>query len=141
MWMSKKYYEIEVYVPYDGAKSIFLSHEKLLDDLTFHSLVQDAIDETIMDWIEHYEKDMYCDFDYWNLWGKFQCGRFRFFLARKGFHIIEPLESVKIENRQILSDERYKDIEISECNKCWKDFSIEVCPVVCKREGDNNGKK
>ena len=138
--MSEKYYEIEVYVPYDGTKNIILSHEKLLDDLTFHSLVQDAIDETVMDWVEHYEKDRYCNFDYWNLWGKFQFGRFRFFLAQKGFHIIDPLESVKIENRVILSDERYKDIKIPECNKCWMDFgvSVEVCPVVCKRIGDDN---
>lgn len=133
------YYTITVYVPYDGYKDLILSHEKEFDDLTFHSLIQDAIDEAIMDWIEHYEKDRYCDFDYWNLWGKYQLGRFRFFLAQKGFHVVDSLRSVKIEDRKILSDERYKDIEIPECNKCWRDFSIEEdCPIVCKRIGDNN---
>ena len=136
--MNEKYYEIEVYIPYDGIKNLILSHKDRLDDLMFHSLVQDAIDETIMDWIEHYEKDRYCEFDYWNLWGKFQLGRFRFFLAKKGFHIIDPLESIKIKDRQILSDERYKDIKIPECNKCWRDFSVEDCPVVCKRVGEND---
>ena len=134
--MSEKYYyEIEVYIPYDGTKNMILSHKKLLDDLTFHSLVQDAIDETIMDWIEHYEKDRYCKFDYWNLWGNFQLGRFRLFLAQKGFRVIEPLESVKIEDRPILSDKRYKDIKIPKCNKCR---TIEDCSVVCKRIGDND---
>lgn len=131
----KYYYEIEVYIPYDGAKNLILSHKDLLDDLMFHSLVQDAIDETVIDWIEHYEKDRYCKFDYWNLWGNFQFGRFRFFLAQKGFHIIDPLESVKIEDRHILSDKRYKDIEIPKCNKCR---TGEDCSVVCKRICDND---
>lgn len=138
------YYTIKVYIPYDGYKDLILSHEKEFDDLTFHSLVQDAIDEAVMDWIKNYSNgENFCNFTYWNLWGSFQEGRFRFFLAQKGFMVIDSIQSVKIEEREILSDERYKNIELPQCKDCYLDKRFEeTCSVVCKRlnntEGDKN---
>ena len=135
------YYKIEVYVPYDGSKEIIVSHEEYFDDLEFHSIIQDVIDETILDHIERSSDDDYCHMDYWGLFGDYNMYRFGLFLSRKGFDVIHPMETISIKNRPILSDERYKNIEIDKCEDCYKQEYIdkygEKCPIVCKRS-DND---
>lgn len=131
------YYKIEVYVPYDGSKEIIVSHEEYFDDLEFHSIIQDVIDETILDHIERSSDDYYCGMDYWNLFGDYNKYRFGLFLSRKGFDVIYPMETISIKNRPILSDERYRNIEIDKCEDCYIDKYDEKCPIVCKRS-DND---
>ncbi len=141
------YYTVKVYIPYDGYKDLILSHEKELDDLTFHGFIQDAIDETVMDWIKNYSNgENFCCFEYWDLWGSSQEGRFRFFIARKGFEVIDTIQTVKIEDGEILSNKRYENIELPQCKDCYLNERFEeTCPIVCKRldnvESDMNEEK
>lgn len=137
------YYKIEVYVPYDGSKEIIVSHEEYFDDLEFHSIIQDVIDETILDHIERSSDDeYYCGMNYWELFGSYNRYRFGLFLSRKGFEVIQPTETISIKDRPILSDERYRNIKIDKCEDCYKQeyidkYDDEKCPVVCKRS-DND---
>ena len=127
------YYNIRVYVPYDGHKDLTIAHEKEFDDLEFHAIIHDVIDETILDHIERSKDTYYCHMDYWNLFGRHNKYRLGLFLKNKGFEVIYPQETVVIQDRPILSDKRYKDIEVSACEgRCFKDDD-EECPIVCKR--------
>lgn len=139
------YYNISVYEPYDGSKSIMLSHKDELGDLEFHSKIQKAIDETIQDHIKRCEikdSNLPCDWEYWNLFGDYSKYRFGLFLRKEGFEVIHPVERITIKNRRILSDNRYKNLQLNKCKECWRDASIdEECQIVCKRiESDNNEK-
>lgn len=134
------YYEVEVYVPYDGYKALTLAHEKEFDDLEFHSIIQEVIDATIADYIEHtVDKDSYCTFDYWNLWGRYQKGRFGVFLRHAGFDVVTPLQRVVIEDRPVFTEKRYENLEIPKCKDCYREddeFDLGECPIVCKRRCD-----
>ena len=133
-----KYYRIEVYEPYDGHKEMILAHKERFDDLEFHSIIQDAIDETIIDHVNRCKDVDYCHCDYWNLFGSFAEYRFGLFLNNKGFDVITPIQSITIENRPILSDKRYKDVELPICgHKCYRDED-DRCPIVCKRIGESD---
>ena len=133
------YYKITVYIPYDGHKDLILSHEEEFDDLEFHSIIQDIIDETIMDHAQRASNiKRYCHWDYWNLFGKDNFYRFGLFLSNKGFDVVHPIETVTIKDKPILSDERYKNIEIPSCEgKCFKEEDDRDCPLVCKRIKEN----
>ena len=133
------YYKITVYIPYDGHKDLILSHEEEFDDLEFHSIIQDIIDETIMDHAQRASNiKHYCHWDYWNLFGRDNIYRFGLFLSHKGFDVVHPIETVTIKDKPILSDKRYKNIEIPSCEgKCFKEEDDEDCPLVCKRIKDN----
>lgn len=141
------YYKLQVYEPYDGSKSIMLAHEDKLDDLEFHSKIQKAIDGTIQDHMKRCkvkEANLPCDWEYWYLFGDHSKYRFGFFLREEGFEVIHPTGRVLIENRVILSDDRYKNLQLNKCEKCWREYDSlrdKKCPIICKRiESDNDEK-
>jgi hypothetical protein len=137
--MSNKlfYYELKVYIPYDGYHTLMISHERHFDDLELHSVIQDVIDETIIDHVEKANVKRYCDSKYWDLFGEYNRYRFGLFLSNKGFDVIHPCETITIEDRPILSDDRYKNVEIKSCTgPCPIRYDDEECPIVAKRIED-----